>query len=126
MLPKLVQPLNLLYNLWHSKDSKSIAFMDNIYAYNMLFGFTSLGGKIDSFINQRSSPYAFQMHGQNYHMMGSILPKHGQHPKFTQLYNYDTNHEGENINLEGTIIYFFFKSCIHLLCLYILVLIIFF
>ncbi|CAH9106984.1 unnamed protein product, partial [Cuscuta europaea] len=36
------------------------------------------------------------MHGQNYHLMGSLLPVDSSKPKFSQLYIYDTENEIPN------------------------------
>ena len=78
VLPKLKQPPNLLYNLLPGKDGVSKEFIKNVHAHNMMFAFTSLGGRIDISINQGFGAYVFRMHWQNYHMMGSLLPKNGQ------------------------------------------------
>ena len=80
----------------HAKDPKRKDFIKNIHAYNMIFAITSLGGKINSSKNQGLGPNVFHMHGQNYHMMGSLLPACGNEPKFVQLYIYDTEHEVSN------------------------------
>ncbi|GJX96053.1 uncharacterized protein Tco_0351851 [Tanacetum coccineum] len=62
-----------------------------------MFSFTSMGGKVDDSINKKGrGPYVFHLHGQTYHSMGSLLPKEGAPPKFTQLYIYDTEKEVEN------------------------------
>ena len=38
----------------------------------------------------------FRIHGQVYHLIGSLLPESGHPPMFAQLYIYDTEHENEN------------------------------
>ena len=38
----------------------------------------------------------FRIHGQVYHLIGSLLPESGHSPMFAQLYIYDTEHENEN------------------------------
>ncbi|XP_073152320.1 uncharacterized protein [Henckelia pumila] len=55
-----------------------------------------MGGKIDSSLNQGGSPPVFKLHGQNYHLIGSLLPCEGVSPKFAQLYIYDTENEISN------------------------------
>ncbi|XP_075475631.1 uncharacterized protein LOC142507875 [Primulina tabacum] len=55
-----------------------------------------MGGKIDSSLNQGGSPPVFKLHGQNYHLIGSLLPCQGVSPKFAQLYIYDTENEISN------------------------------
>ncbi|XP_074305928.1 uncharacterized protein LOC141641154 [Silene latifolia] len=55
-----------------------------------------MGGKIDKSLNNGLASYAFQISGQNYHLMGSLVPAVGTTPKFLQLYIYDMDHEVEN------------------------------
>lgn len=95
-LPLLVQPPETLHNLLHGKTPQSRHFGENIRSYNMMFSVTSLGGKIDNSINSGSGPSIFRMYGQNFHMIGSLLPTLGQSPKFAQLYIYDTENEVTN------------------------------
>ena len=64
-----------------------------IKMYNLLFAFTSLGGKVDRSINNGTCPYVFRLNGQNYHRIGPLLPIEGETPTFTQLYNYDIDNE---------------------------------
>ncbi|XP_019179625.1 PREDICTED: uncharacterized protein LOC109174851 [Ipomoea nil] len=47
-------------------------------------------------INNGSAPPTFRLHGQNFHLMGSLLPQSGERPKFAQLYIYDTQNEINN------------------------------
>ncbi|XP_012827650.1 PREDICTED: uncharacterized protein LOC105948936 [Erythranthe guttata] len=77
-LPDMKNPPPALSNLLFGTDRQSKHFQDNIRSYNMMFAFTSLGGK-------------------NYHMMGSMLPEKGARPKFAQLYIFDTENEVQNI-----------------------------
>ncbi|KAK9756878.1 hypothetical protein RND81_01G126800 [Saponaria officinalis] len=95
-LPFLQDPPTTLSNLMHKKDVNSKHFIENIRAYNMMFSFTSMGGRIDRSVNRGRSPYSFKLHGQNYHSIGSLLPTDGSSPKFTQLYIYDTEDEVSN------------------------------
>lgn len=62
----------------------------------MLFAFTSLGGQVNKCIPTGRGPMMFQIHGQNYHLMGSLRPEEGDYPKFSQLYIVDTENEVEN------------------------------
>ena len=71
-------------------------FRDNIRNYNMMFSFTSMGGKIDKSINSGSAPPVFRLNGQNHHLIGSLLPVEGALPKFAQLYVHDTSNEVAN------------------------------
>jgi hypothetical protein len=73
-------------------------FMDNIRAYNQMFAMTSLGAKVEESINNGRGPYVFKVSGQIYHQIGGLCPAPGPdpHPRFLQLYIYDTQHEAEN------------------------------
>lgn len=95
-LPMLTKPPEILTKLYSNNDAISKHFLANIRAYNMMFSFTSMGGKIDKSVNQGRGPYSFTLHGQNYHRIGSLLPDDGSTPKFAQLYIYDTDHEVQN------------------------------
>ncbi|XP_019158563.1 PREDICTED: uncharacterized protein LOC109155333 [Ipomoea nil] len=55
-----------------------------------------MDGKIDRTVNNGSAPPTFRLHGQNFHLMGSLLPQSGERPKFAQLYIYDTQNEITN------------------------------
>ena len=46
---KQVPPL--LNDLLHNKHPKSKKFIENIRAYNMMYAFTSMGGKIDNVVD---------------------------------------------------------------------------
>lgn len=71
-------------------------FRRSIRAYNSLFSFTSMGGKVGENMLGNRGPYTFRVHGENYHRIGSLLPKAGKPPQFCQLYIYDTEHEVRN------------------------------
>ncbi|XP_029144445.1 uncharacterized protein [Arachis hypogaea] len=92
-LPYLQKAPDLLYNLIHGHDSKSLQFQKKIRYYNSMFAFTSLGGKVIDSVNDGTGPPQFIISGQNYHRIGSLLPQAGQVPKFAQLYIYDIEHE---------------------------------
>lgn len=95
-LPLLQKPPELLYSLMSGVDRRSRHFRQNIRAYNSMFSFTSIGGKVDSSINDGGGPPQFILNGQNFHRIGSLLPDNGCSPKFAQLYIYDTHNEVEN------------------------------
>ncbi|GKC98343.1 hypothetical protein Tco_1168618, partial [Tanacetum coccineum] len=88
-------PLNHLL----SHDQPSTAkFREQIRVYNSMFYFTSFGAKIDHSINTGRAPYTFRINGQNYHRMGSLLPKEGMPElKTTKQYNALTMSEVEAI-----------------------------
>ncbi|GJY08178.1 hypothetical protein Tco_0375232, partial [Tanacetum coccineum] len=95
-LPKVKEPPPILLYLFRGNDSSSKNFIKNIRAYNMMFSFTSMGGKVDHSVNIGPGPYCFRLHGQNYHRLGSLLPVNDAKPKFSQLYVYDTDNEDQN------------------------------
>ncbi|KAK9742235.1 hypothetical protein RND81_03G157600 [Saponaria officinalis] len=72
---------------------RSSEFRRLIRSYNMIYAFTSMGGKVDNAINQGSAPYCFRLGGQNHHNIGSFFPPDGKQPRFLQLYFYDTELE---------------------------------
>ncbi|GAU47014.1 hypothetical protein TSUD_403240 [Trifolium subterraneum] len=87
---------DLLHNLYHGRDKRSRFFIDNIRSFNSMFVFTSMGGDIDSSLNDGNAPPMFVLNGENYHQIGSLLPMPGKPPKFAQLYIYDTDNEISN------------------------------
>jgi hypothetical protein len=90
---RLPEPLHRLY---HMHDRKSKIFLENIRSFNSMFAFTSIGGRIDTTLNDGHSSPIFVMNGENYHHIGSLLPLPGESPKFAQLYIYDTANEISN------------------------------
>ena len=95
-IPLLKKPPDLLEGLLNGVDRRRKLFLQNIRVYNSMFSFTSIGGKIDTSMNNGSAPPQFILNGQNYHRIGSLLPEHGSKPKFAQLYIYDTENEMSN------------------------------
>ncbi|KAH9703741.1 helitron like n domain-containing protein [Citrus sinensis] len=89
-------PPLLKYLLGADSGQKGSKFRKNIRAYNSMFAFTSMGGRVDASINQSKGPFVFRMSGQNYHHIGSLLPEVGKKPQFAQLYIYDTENETDN------------------------------
>ena len=94
LLP-LLKPPSYLLDLYTSSGPDANSFRKNIRGYNNLLACTSLGANIDERF-QRQGVSNFQIHGQVYHRIGSLLPENGHPPKFFQLYIYDTEHENEN------------------------------
>lgn len=92
----LKKPPELLWNLINGEDDRSPNFRENIRAYNSMFAFTSIGGKIETNLNDGGGPPQFILSGQNYHRIGSLLPEDGQLPKYAQLYIHDTQNETSN------------------------------
>ncbi|XP_071738697.1 uncharacterized protein [Rutidosis leptorrhynchoides] len=92
-LPEIPNPPLLFTRLYQNKHQKSKSFMKYVRAYNNMFSFTSMGGKIDKSVNNGRGPYVFRLSGQNCHLTGSLLPNDGCNPKFSQLYIYDTENE---------------------------------
>jgi len=95
-LPLLKEPPEYLMGLLTKDDVISKHFRDNIRPLNMMFSFTSLGGKIDNSTNRGRGPKIFKLHGENYHLIGSVKPKPGETSKFSQLYIHDTENEVQN------------------------------
>lgn len=95
-LPQVKRPPKLLDDLIFGNNAKSKHFLENSRSYNSMFSFTSMGGKIDRSLNTGKSPPMFRIHGQNYHLLGSLKPGEGLQPKFAQLYIYDTQNEVAN------------------------------
>ena len=77
----MITPPQVLLRLMFSNDAKSVHFLKNIRSYNSMFYFISLGGKIVNILNTSRS-LVFRLHGQNYHLIGSLLLQHGALPSF--------------------------------------------
>lgn len=95
-LPMLQPPPKILQDLHIMNDEKSKHFLKNIRAFNGMFSFTSMTGKVDHRINNGTAPPIFLLGGQNYHCIGSLIPPVNEKPKFAQLYIYDTDNEIDN------------------------------
>ncbi|CAH9068979.1 unnamed protein product [Cuscuta epithymum] len=74
VLPFMKEPPSFLSELIHGVDDRSKHFIENVRSYNSMFAFTSMGGKIAHTVNKGKSPPIFKLHGQNYHLIGSLLP----------------------------------------------------
>ena len=96
-LPFLKNPPMLLQQLLSDQESrKSRNFQHNIRAYNMMFGFSSPGAKIDTSVLKGKGQAIYKTHGQSCHLIRSPLRMPGKPPKFAQLYIYDTKNEIQN------------------------------
>ncbi|XP_010480905.1 PREDICTED: uncharacterized protein LOC104759705 [Camelina sativa] len=95
-LPSLKESPELLWQLLTGDDELARNFKDNIRAYNMIFSFTSIGGRVDHCVPKGRGPQMFALQGENYHLMGALKPKPGELAKFLQLYIIDTANEVEN------------------------------
>ncbi|XP_031131679.1 uncharacterized protein LOC116033064 [Ipomoea triloba] len=95
-LPRMSLPPKRIFNLFFERGTKRNEFLKHIRRYNNMFSFTSLGAKVDKSINSGNCPPIFRINGQNYHLMGGLMPEVGKSPKFAQLYIHDTENEVEN------------------------------
>lgn len=101
-LPRMRDPPKTLSALMYNGDGRSKHFREFIRAYNMMFAFTSLGGKIDNTVNDGRGPYLFKLSGENYHLIGDLMPADDASLAFLQLYIHDTENEVSNrINAFG-------------------------
>ncbi|GJW00027.1 hypothetical protein Tco_1555278 [Tanacetum coccineum] len=100
-------PLNRLLNY---TDPTTLKFRDKIRVYNSMFCFTSFGARIDHSINTCMAPYTFRINGQNYHRIGSLLPKEGIQPRqynkltVTEVAALITNNFGDGVLTRNIII----------------------
>ncbi|XP_019178833.1 PREDICTED: uncharacterized protein LOC109173966 [Ipomoea nil] len=95
-LPTLLLPPKGIIDLFFGNCELSRKFLQNIRTYNNMFCFTSMRGRIDRSVNKGGEPPVIRLNGQNYHLMGSLLPEEGKSPHFAQLYIYDTSNEQIN------------------------------
>ena len=66
-------------------DPKNKHFKDNIRSYNSMFCYTSVGGKIETSINDGSATPQFILSGQKFHRIRNLIPSKGKVSKFAQL-----------------------------------------
>ncbi|CAG8853238.1 5621_t:CDS:2, partial [Gigaspora margarita] len=96
-LPPLIDPPEPLYTLLFGSDLRSKHFQEMIRAYNTALSFASMGAQIDEQVTGTKGIYAFRIHGEIYHNIGSLLPHdNNARPQFAQLYFYDTHNELQN------------------------------
>ncbi len=86
VLPYLKPPPKLIYDLLHKIHPKHQNYTDYIRQFNMMYAFTSMAGHQDDSVNNGRGPYTYRLGGQNYHLLGSLLPVEGKKAKFSQLY----------------------------------------
>ncbi|GJY14565.1 helicase [Tanacetum coccineum] len=95
-LPKFNPTPQRLHNLLNSNDPVTTQFRDHLRVYNSMFSFTSFGARIDHSINNGRGVYTFKVNGQSYHRIGSLLPKEGTQPRYTQLWFFDMGNKVRN------------------------------
>ena len=95
-LPLLKEPPSVLKKLLEGDEPRSRHFQKHIRPYNMVFSFTSLGGRVERSLKKGRGPDMFQLQGENYHLLSNLTPPDGSDPKFGQLYIVDTKNEVEN------------------------------
>lgn len=66
-LPLLQRPPELLIRLMNGEDHRSMNYKENIIAYNSMFSFTSIGGRVESSFNKGGGSPQFILSGQNFH-----------------------------------------------------------
>ncbi|KAH9854590.1 hypothetical protein C2E23DRAFT_752784, partial [Lenzites betulinus] len=90
-LPLLPDPPLAIRNLFTEQGSQAKEFRENIRQYNSAFAFTSLGVQVDEALNRTGAqaPWVFRIHGELCHRSGSLLPRPGESPVYSQLYIYD-------------------------------------
>ncbi|EIN05534.1 hypothetical protein PUNSTDRAFT_17327, partial [Punctularia strigosozonata HHB-11173 SS5] len=103
-VPLARDPPAALRKLFEDTSKRGKEFHANIRQYNAALAFTSLGVKIDDTVNSGQGPYAFWIHGELYHRMGSLLPVQGHVPLYAQLYIHNpsaalTMRMQQNLNL---------------------------
>ena len=91
VLPMPMLPPQPLRNLMNGEDLRSKEFLEHIRQYNAAFAFTSTAVKMNQQVLSTSGPYAFVIHGELHHFMGSLLPEEGSSPRYAQLYIHDSH-----------------------------------
>ncbi|CAG8718045.1 13013_t:CDS:2 [Cetraspora pellucida] len=78
-------------------NRKRIAYLmifEKIFViYNSILAFTSMGAKIDQSVVGTQGVYAFQIHGEMYHQIGSLLSNYNETSAFLQIYIYNTEEQ---------------------------------
>ena len=89
-IPRLDNPPPELLHLLSGQEDLCKKFRDHIRNYNNALAMTSLGCDQDKAINRDGGgPYVFKVQGRLYHQTGSLLPRPGSSPVYSQLYIYD-------------------------------------
>lgn len=74
-------------SLFCETNEESVAFKENIRAYNSMFAFASLQTKVDQqFANNNRGVYTFRIQGSLHHTIGSVRPASNAPSKFAQIY----------------------------------------
>lgn len=92
-LPPIKDPPQIFKDLLYGNGPMSKKFQSGMRMYNMIFAFTSMGGKLDKSFNTGRAAPIFRLNGENYHLIGSLLPTSTEKVSFAQLYIYDTENE---------------------------------
>ncbi|XP_024878027.1 uncharacterized protein LOC112458567 [Temnothorax curvispinosus] len=87
------EPLGILKELLIGTDPRSKHFQKNIRKYNGCFAMTSFGGKE---VREGNYMPTYKVHGQIYHLIGSLLPSLDTRAQFLQIY---FTSEDEQLNL---------------------------
>jgi hypothetical protein len=88
-LPPMQDSPPELVQLYTSQCRTGRLFRDNIRAYNTCFSFTSHGGKLAA--PPSIGPYCYRLHGESYHLIGSLLPPPDGAAAFAQIYFHDSD-----------------------------------
>lgn len=82
----------LLTSLFQSANPLAKHFRANIRAYNGAFTFTSMNYQPDSRLGSQAGSTGFQIHGELYHVHGSLTIKPPHAPRYAQLFFYDSSY----------------------------------
>ncbi|KAL7111175.1 hypothetical protein ACP275_05G071400 [Erythranthe tilingii] len=94
-LPKIRDAPHTLNNLVFGTDRRSKHFQEHVRSYNMMFSFTSLGGKMHLLITDLVHTH-FYYTAKITICWAVYCRKEGTRPKFAQLYIFDTKNEIHN------------------------------
>ena len=84
LLPPLAPYPEDLRQLLTSQNAQTRNFLKNIRQYNSSLAFASFGAKV--VYPPGRGPDVFRIHGQINHRSGSLIPREGTSPKYSQLY----------------------------------------
>ncbi|ETW82374.1 hypothetical protein HETIRDRAFT_416578 [Heterobasidion irregulare TC 32-1] len=88
-LPVLLDPPQTLRDLLCGDTENAKSFRLNIRQYNSAFAFNSIAAKLSDHVTTTSGPYAFKIHREIYHQMGTLLPPNHLRPSYALLYVID-------------------------------------
>ncbi|XP_020985767.1 LOW QUALITY PROTEIN: uncharacterized protein LOC107461290 [Arachis duranensis] len=86
-LPPFKEHPLFLNELFFGRNTPSKHFREKVRLYNSMFAFTSMGGRVQKGTRKSKGPPTFILGGQNYHLMGSLLPPEGSPAKFSTTSN---------------------------------------